>query len=73
MFRDQEFSADMNSRGVKRIGDVAISARVAVPAGRGPDGASDPPIELHEDRQLLHRDRVREGRGGDSSVPHVVG
>ena len=36
MYRDQEFSADMNSRGVKRIGDVARLRMAQFPQDAGP-------------------------------------
>ena len=48
VFRDQEFSADVSSRAVKRIGDVRHPRR-AVRRGRLPDGAPRAPRELHED------------------------
>ena len=36
VYRDQEFSADMNSRGVKRIGDVARLRMSQFPQDAGP-------------------------------------
>ena len=36
VYRDQEFSADMNSRGVKRIGDVARLRMAQFPQDAGP-------------------------------------
>jgi aminopeptidase N len=36
VFRDQEFSADLNSRGVKRIDDVALLRRLQFPEDSGP-------------------------------------
>ena len=36
VYRDQEFSADMNSRGVKRIGDVARLRAAQFPQDSGP-------------------------------------
>ena len=63
VFRDQEFSADMRSRPVKRITDVRTLARRAVCRGRGASGASGAARGLQGDQQLLHRDRLREGRG----------
>ena len=36
VFRDQEFSADMHSRGVKRAGDVALLRSVQFPEDSGP-------------------------------------
>ncbi len=36
VFRDQEFTADMNSRGVKRIDDVVLLRRMQFPEDAGP-------------------------------------
>ncbi len=36
VFRDQEFSADMHSRGVKRVGDVRLLRSVQFPEDSGP-------------------------------------
>ncbi|QQG35430.1 MAG: aminopeptidase N [Micavibrio aeruginosavorus] len=36
VFRDQEFSSDMNSRGVKRIDDVVLLRRMQFPEDAGP-------------------------------------
>jgi len=36
VYRDQEFSADMNSRGVKRIGDVSRLRAAQFPQDSGP-------------------------------------
>ena len=69
VFRDQEFSADMRGHAVQRIEEVQTLRAAAVPRGRrsaGPPGAA---VELSRDQQLLHRDRLREGRG---SHPHAA-
>jgi aminopeptidase N len=49
VLRDQQFSADMHSAAVKRIGDAAGLARRPVRRGRRPAGPPDPPRPLHRD------------------------
>ena len=71
VFRDQEFTADLHSRAVKRIADVR---RLRATAVRGGCRAARPPgaaRQLPRDQQLLHRDRVREGRRGDPHAAHA--
>ncbi len=68
VFRDQSFSADQRGHAVQRIKDVQGAARAAVPRGRRPPRPPGAAVELHQDRQLLHRDHLREGRG---SHPHA--
>ena len=62
VFRDQEFSADERSRPVQRIADVRQLKAHAVPRGRRPARPSRAARQLHRDQQLLHGDRLREGR-----------
>ena len=56
--------SDQRSRPVKRIADVRDAARRAVPRGRGPARPSGAARGLSRDQQLLHGDRLREGRRG---------
>ena len=70
VFRDQQFSADMHSAAVKRIGDVAFMRDAPVRGGCGAAGASDPPRPLHRDQQFLHRHGLPEGRRGHPHAPH---
>ena len=44
----------------------------AVPRGRGSDGASGAARRVPGDQQLLHGDRVREGRRGDPHAAHAA-
>ena len=69
VFRDQQFSADMRSAGVKRIEDVI---RLRAPQFREDAEPARPPGAaggLHRDQQLLHRHRLREGCRGDRHAP----
>ena len=50
VFRDQEFSADMGSRAVKRIRDVRGLRAAQFPEDAGADGASGAARQLHRDR-----------------------
>ena len=68
VFRDQHFSQDMTSEAVEAHRGRARPAQPPVRRGRGPDGAPDPPRVVHRDGQLLHGDRLPEGRRGH---PHV--
>ena len=70
VFRDQQFSADMHSAAVKRIGDVALLRDAPVPRGRRPARPPDPPRPLYRDQQLLHPHGLREGCGGHPHDPH---
>jgi len=67
VYRDARFTADMTSAAVKRIDDVGAPVP-PVRRGRGPDGAPHPARAVHRDEQLLHLDRLREGRRGDPDV-----
>ena len=49
VYRDQEFSADMNSRGVKRISSVATLRAAQFPQVMAPQG------DRGNDNQLAHR------------------
>ena len=63
VFRDQEFSADMRSRPVKRISDVRGLRAAQFVEDAGPLAHPGAARDLQGDQQLLHRDRLREGRG----------
>ena len=65
VFRDQQFSGDMRSRGVQRIQDVRALARPPVRGGCRPPRPSGAAAELYRDQQLLHRHHLRQGRAGD--------
>ncbi len=69
VFRDQMFRADMRSEGVKRIEDVRMLRMRQFVEDQRAAGASGAARELHHDRQLLHRDDLREGLGGH---PHAA-
>ncbi len=69
VFRDQEFTSDQRSRAVTRIGDVRGLARASVRRGRRPPRPSGAARALSRDQQLLHRDRLREGRRGGADAP----
>ena len=71
VFRDQEFGADMYSRPVQRIQEVRGLRAAQFPEDAGPDGASGAAAVVHGDQQLLHRDGVRERRGGGAHDPHA--
>ena len=64
VFRDQEFSADKRSRAVERIGDVRGLRAQQFVEDAGPLAHPVRPAALSRDQQLLHRDRLREGRRG---------
>ena len=68
VFRDQSFSADMRGHAVQRIKEVKQLRARQFSEDAGPLAHPVRPVELHQDRQLLHRDHLREGRGGD---PHA--
>ena len=72
VFRDQEFSSDLNSRAVERIARGRVPAPRAVPGGRGPDGAQRAARRVSRDQQLLHRHRLREGRRGHPHAAHAA-
>ena len=71
VFRDQEFSGDMRSAPVERIGDVRTLRAAQFPEDAGPAGAQRPARNLSRDQQLLHRDRLPERRRGhpDAEAP----
>ena len=64
VFRDQEFSADMRSRGRSSASPMCAPAGAPVPRGRRPPRPSGAAGTLSRDQQLLHADRLREGRRG---------
>ena len=64
VFRDQEFTADQRSRAVERIARRARPARAPVRRGCGPARPPGAAGALSRDQQLLHGDRLREGRRG---------
>ncbi len=68
VFRDQSFSADMRGHAVQRIKDVKALRARQFSEDAGPLAHPVRPNQLSEDRQLLHRDHLREGRGGH---PHA--
>ena len=45
----------------------------AVPGGRGPAGPSRAPRPLHRDQQLLHGDRLQQGRRAGAHAPDAAG
>ena len=71
VFRDQEFSADMVSRAVRRIDDVRTLKARQFPEDSGPLAHPVPTGGLSRDQQFLHGDRLRERRGAcaECSVP----
>ena len=64
VFRDQSFSADIGSPAVKRIEDVRVLRAGAVPRGPGAARASGAARQLYRDLELLHGDRLQQGRRG---------
>ena len=68
VFRDQSFSADMRGHAVQRIKEVKPLRARQFSEDAGPLAHPVRPSSYHQDRQLLHRDHLREGRGGD---PHA--
>ena len=70
VFRDQEFSSDERSRGGQADRRCPDPARPPVPGGCRPARPSGPAGSLQRDQQLLHGDRLRQGRRGD---PHAEG
>ena len=70
VFRDQAFSAQERGAAVQRIKDVRQLRARQFPEDAGPPRPPGASVQLSEDRQLLHRDDLREGRGDH---PHAVG
>ena len=68
VFRDQDFSADQRSRAGQAHRRRARSESRAIPRGRRAARAQRAPGGLSRDQQLLHGDRLSEGRGSD---PHA--
>ena len=64
VFRDQEFTADQRSRPVERISDVRGLRAHQFVEDAGPLAHPVRPGALSRDQQLLHVDRLREGRRG---------
>jgi aminopeptidase N len=73
VLRDQLFSAGHGQRGGQADRGRAGAARGPVPRGFGAAGASDPAGFLSGDLQLLHRDRLQQGRRGDPHDAHLAG
>ena len=73
VFRDQEFSSDMQSRAVKRIHDVRDLRSRQFPEDDRTDVPSDKAGRILRNQQLLHHDGVSERRDHHSHVPHAVG
>ena len=73
VFRDQEFCADQRSATVERIRDVRSLEGGAVPRGRRPAGASRAARPLYRDQQLLHVDRLQQGRRAGAHDPDAAG
>ena len=70
VFRDQEFSADMRSRaGEAHRRRARRCAPRQFPEDAGPLAHPVRPDSYHRDQQLLHGDRLREGRRG---LPHAA-
>ena len=70
VFRDQSFCADIGSPAVKRIEDVRVLRAVQFPEDQGPLAHPGPARQLHRDFELLHGDRLQQGRRADPHVPH---
>ena len=62
VFRDQEFSADMGSRGVKRIDDVRVLRSVQFPEDAGPMAHPVRPDSYIEINNFLYRYGVQQRR-----------
>ncbi len=67
VFRDQEFSADLQLPAGETHRRCQRAARPPVLPGRQPDGPSGAPGRVHGDQQLLHRHCLQQGR---RSGPH---
>ena len=72
VFRDQEFTADQRSRAVERISDVRAPALASVRRGRRPARPSGAARGLSRDQQLLHLDRLRQGRRSRAHDPRAA-
>ena len=68
VFRDQAFSAQERGAAVQRIKDVRALRARQFPEDAGAAGPPGAPVELSQDRQLLHRHDLRKGRRGH---PHA--
>ena len=62
VFRDQEFSSDERSRPVHRIAEVKTLRARQFSEDAGPLAHPVRPSAISRDQQLLHGDRLREGR-----------
>ena len=69
VFRDQEFTGDIALGPGRAHRRRAHAEDASVPRGRRAARPSGAPRLLYRDQQLLHRDRLREGRRG---LPHVA-
>ena len=72
VFRDQEFSSDMGSRAVERIAAVEYLRREQFPEDAGPMAHPVRPGRVPGDQQLLHGDRLREGRRSHPHAAHAA-
>jgi aminopeptidase N len=62
VYRDQEFTADMRSAGRSSASATCALRAQPVPGGCGAARPPGAPGDLRRDQQLLHGDRLREGR-----------
>jgi aminopeptidase N len=69
VFRDQSFSADIGSAAVKRIEDVRVLRAVQFPEDQGPLAHPVRP-DSYIEIELLHGDRLQQGRRADPHDPH---
>ena len=72
VFRDQEFSSDLDVARGRAHRRGRVPAPRAVPRGRGADGAQRASGRVPRDQQLLHEHGVREGRRGDPHAAHAA-
>ena len=73
VFRDQEFGADERSATVQRINEVRQLKARQFPEDARSARPSRAPGPLHRDQQLLHGDRLREGRRGGAHAADPAG
>ena len=70
VFRETGFVGDMRSHAVRRITDVKDLRLRQFQEDAGPLAHPVQPQSLHHDRQFLHRDGLREGRGSHRHAAH---
>ena len=73
VFRDQQFAADMRSRGGEAHRGRDPAPGGAVPRGRGAARASGAARGIRRDQQLLYADGLREGRRGHPDAARAGG